>query len=132
MKYSLRALAFLVVLACTACSFSKSDRDYNRLTREFIQKSPHQEAAADYAAGDYRILSAMGYGTYYPGLEIDVGKRIASKYGVRMIDGTTDAPESKAQARYVAATIDFAERYNKRKVALLRMSPKEKSSSESR
>jgi hypothetical protein len=36
-----------------------------------------------------------------------------------MLPGTSDALESRSQAKYIAASTSFAARYNRRKVTLL-------------
>ncbi len=61
----------------------------------------------------------MGVGLYYPGLNPEVGRRMASRYGEKMIPGTNDAPESRSQAGYIAASTSFAAEYNKRKISLI-------------
>ncbi len=77
------------------------------------------EAESDYRARDYKIYSAMGYAHYYPGLDHEVGRRIAKEHGETMIGGTTDALEGRSQANYIMAATRFASDYNKRKAALI-------------
>jgi len=113
---SIRSLSILLfLLSFTACSTFK----YTRLATEYSRRSPLAEAESDYGARDYEIYSAMGIGHYYPGLSHDQGKRIAAEHGEKMLPGTTDAPESRAQANYIGVATRFASTYNKRKASLL-------------
>ena len=77
------------------------------------------EAESDYRAHDYKIYSAMGVGHYYPGLNPDIGRRIAKEHGEKMLSGTSDALESSSHANYVGAATGFASAYNKRKASLI-------------
>ena len=125
-----RARAILVIVSlvsCLSCSFSKSDREFDRRTKEFQRRSPKSEAEVDFAAGDYRIYSAMGAGHYYPGIDPAVGRRIAATHGEKMIEGTTDALEGGSQSRFVSASTSFAAHYNQQKVALVEKLPLQKS-----
>lgn len=61
----------------------------------------------------------MGVGHYFPGLDHDLGSRIAREYGERMISETSDALESRSHANYVGAATGFASAYNKRKASLI-------------
>jgi hypothetical protein len=75
---SLRAVALLFsLLSFPACT----SFEYNRQAADFRKRSPITEAESDYRAHNYKIYSAMGVGHYYPGLDHDVGKRIAIEHG---------------------------------------------------
>lgn len=95
---------------------------YDRQAAEFHQRSPIAEAESDYRAHDYRIYSAMGVGHYFPGLDHDVGSRMAREHGEIMLSGTSDALESRSHANYVGAATGFASAYNKRKASLIERS----------
>ncbi len=77
------------------------------------------EAESDYRAHNYKIYSAMGVGHYYPGLDPDVGERIAREHGEMMLSGTSDALEGRSHANYVFAATGFASDYNKQKASLI-------------
>jgi hypothetical protein len=109
------ALILVAMVAIGACSY----RDYNRLAEDYQQRSPLTEAETDFSSGDYRIYSAMGVGHYYPGVDHDVGRRIAAAHGEKILSGTSDAPESRAQYKFIQASTNFAAQYNKRKVSLI-------------
>jgi len=112
----IRSASFLLfLLSISACSIGK----YDRQAAEFRQRSPIAEAESDYRAHDYRIYSAMGVGHYFPGLDHDVGSRIAREHGEKMISGTSDALESRSHSNYVGAATGFASAYNKRKASLI-------------
>jgi hypothetical protein len=115
MKLIRSIVTLLFLLSFSACSLGK----YDRQAAEFRQRSPITEAESDYRADDYRIYSAMGVGRYFPGLEYEVGSRIAKKYGEIMLPGTSDALESRSHANYVGVATEFASTYNKRKASLI-------------
>lgn len=92
------------------------------MAADFRQRSALSEAESDFRAHDYKIYLAMGVGVYYPGLDPDVGRRIAKEHGVKMLSGTSDALESRSHANYVGAATSFATEYNKRKASLIAQS----------
>lgn len=112
-RLSANLLATLSLVACTTS-------DYDRLAKDYLQRSPLTEATSDFNAHDYKIFSAMGVGHYYPGLDPDVGRRISAAHGEKMLPGTTDAPESRSQDNYIGASTSFAAKYNKKKVSLIK------------
>lgn len=65
----------------------------------------------------------MGFTRYYPGLDPRVGRRLAAEHGEKMLPGTTDALESRSQAKYIKVATDFAAEYNKKKVSLIEQNP---------
>jgi hypothetical protein len=106
-------LLFTVLfVACSPC-------EYDRLAKDYRQRSPVAEAISDFEAHDHKIFSAMGFARYYPGLDPEVGRRIAAEHGEKMLPGTTDALEFPSQAKYIKAATHFAAEYNKRKVLLI-------------
>jgi len=113
---SIRAVAILFsLLSFPACT----SLEYNRQAADFRKRSAISEAESDYRAHNYKIYSAMGVGRYYPGLDTDVGERIAKKHGEMMLSGTSDALEGRSHANYVFAATGFASDYNKRKASLI-------------
>jgi len=116
MKHLITNIMLLANFALGSCAST----DYDRRAVAYPQRSPNEEAQADYNNGDYRIYSAMGYARYYPGLDSSLGAQIAATHGERMIAGTTDAIEGSSHRRFIDAATDFAASYNKRKVALIR------------
>lgn len=115
MRLVRKAQLSITSLFFAACSLS----EYDRKASVFSSRSSRAEADSNFKSGDYRIYSAMGFARYYPGIDPDDGRRIASKHGERMLEGTTDAIESRSQFRYIKASTDFASEYNKRKVYLI-------------
>jgi hypothetical protein len=115
MKLIRSAVTLLFLLSFSACSINR----YDRQATEFRQRSPVTEAESDYRAHDYRIYSAMGVGHYFPGLDLEVGRRIAREHGEIMLSGTSDALESRSHANYVGAATGFASTYNRRKASLI-------------
>jgi hypothetical protein len=69
------AALLLVSLSFVACSTDNHDH----LAEDYRRRSPLSEAASDFASRDVSIYSAMGYGRYLPGLDQQVGRRIAVK-----------------------------------------------------
>lgn len=106
---------FLVLLSFTACSIGK----YDRLAADYRQRSPVTDAESDYRAHDYRIYFAMGVGRYFPGLDDDLGRKIANEHGAMMLPHTSDALESRSHVNYLRAAGGYASAYNKRKAALI-------------
>jgi len=108
----LATLAGLLLVACSTSAFDRQAADYS-------SRSPRTEAELDFKKGDFRIYSAMGFSRYYPGLDPDKGRRIATKHGERMLEGTTDAIESRSQSDYIRAATGYAAEYNRRKASLI-------------
>ena len=115
MKLIRSAVTLLFLLSFSACSINR----YDRQATEFRQRSPVTEAESDFRAHDYRIYSAMGVGHYFPGLDLEVGRRIAREHGEIMLSGTSDALDSRSHANYVWAATGFASTYNRRKASLI-------------
>ncbi len=100
-----------------------STNEYDRMATDYRHRSPTAEAKSDFHSHDYKIYSAMGFARYYPGLDPGVGRRLAAEHGVKMLPGTTDALESRSQARYIETATHFAAEYNRKKVFLIQQNP---------
>ena len=115
MKIIRSVVTLIFLLSFSACSIGK----YDRQAAEFRRRSPIAEAESDYRAHDFKIYSAMGVGRYFPGLDHEVGSRIARDHGEMMLLGTSDALEGRSHSNYVGAATMFASSYNKRKASLI-------------
>ena len=80
------------------------------------------EVDAAVSTGDLRFVGVMGIGLIVPGVP-DYHEKYAAKYGVRVIENTSDAIESKEHGRLQEVAYEYAEKYNRRLIAKL---PKQK------
>ncbi len=133
MKFAWVYCSLLVIFVFQGCadlnrgeggSDGASDASYRRRTREFEAKKAVKEAVTDFERASYGIFSASSYSLYYPGLDFEVGKLVAEKYGVKHIKGTSDAIVSDAHRNFNLAAFYFASEYNRQKVKLLKSSGK--------
>jgi hypothetical protein len=74
-----------------------------------------EDARRALKAGDLRLLGVYGFTTYVPGNPStspeDAGS-VRSTYGVKMIEGTTDAPTSGEHEQLNENAYRYAEKYN--------------------
>lgn len=116
--------AVIVLPGCVSSNQGSAESGYRRRADAFASRNPVREAEKDFDQGAYEIYSAMSYGLYYPGLDIEVAQEVVKKFGAKHIRGTSDAIESDAQRNFNLAAFHFGMQYNQRKMQLLRDSGK--------
>lgn len=114
--------ALLVLFPLLSCApNAPSGSEYRLLTESYMAKSPLADAERDFERGDYSIYATMGVGMYFPGLEWGEGWSFSRKYGRKWPEaGTTDAPRSKAEFKYILNATGYAAEYNVHKIKLLK------------
>jgi hypothetical protein len=73
---------------------------------------PVLDARTALAHGDNRLLGVNGVTLGLPGADPDKQSSLAAQYGVRQIEGTSDALESPRHAELVKEAREYALRYN--------------------
>ena len=71
---------------------------------------------------DLKIYSAMGYAFYFPGLDPEVGHRLAERFGPRSLPGTGDEINGDTKARSGKAAATYASAYEHETVTIPRSS----------
>lgn len=115
-------LVLLFLVGCASSHKLVLGSDYRQRAHQFTSRQGAQEASKDFAQGEYEIYTANAYTLYYPGLDIEVGEAVAKKFGVRHIEGTSDAIENSDHRDFILAAFYFASEYNRKKLALLKSS----------
>lgn len=85
------------------------------------QRSPVVEARENVGRGDRHFVGVRGVMILVPGVPIKPAARLVPKYGVRVIEHTSDAIADDSCANYQGAAVDFAAAYNKEMLALTRV-----------
>lgn len=117
-------LAVLFSLGCASSNRPALDLSYRQRAHQFTARHGAQEASKDFAQAEYGIYSAKAYTLYYPGLDTEVGEVVANKFGVRHIEGTSDAIKNSDHRDFILAAFYFASEYNRKKLELLKNSEK--------
>ncbi|HVS87057.1 MAG TPA: hypothetical protein VHF01_02420 [Candidatus Acidoferrum sp.] len=114
---SLMVVIFISLAACTRTT-NKSvvqNVDYGELRKLRIDHAV-SDARESLAAKDIRLLAVRGYTVEVPGVREDV-RAIECTYGIRIIEGTSDAIEGPEHQQLIANARAYAEKYNQTIVA---------------
>jgi TPR repeat protein len=80
------------------------------------QKLKEDDATADakkaIAAGDFRLVGVYGYSVEVPGAPTDDWFEVKSKYGIRMIEGTSDTESGPEEEAFNNNARSYARKYN--------------------
>lgn len=85
-----------------------------RRTRALEQAHVEREVEKAVAQRDFRLVGIGGIGLFFPGLDSRDGRveRVTSRFGYRVIEGTSDYIDSPEQAQFQTAAYEYARRYN--------------------
>jgi hypothetical protein len=110
-------LCFLILLitSCSKISFYDSKHTSKNITREAIEEQiqcikksdPIADSNSRHLVFDNRLVSIMGVGEYFPGIDTD--KKEYRNFGSKSIWGTTDVQPND---RLLAWAWDYAFKYN--------------------
>lgn len=70
---------------------------------------PQRDLTAALARDDSRFIGVYGYAPFTPGVE----RSVASRYGIRYLQGTSDAIQNHEHFRLKQLASSYAEQYNK-------------------
>ena len=76
------------------------------------EADPAQDVSVQVREGDMRFVGLMGVGPYFPGLSADRMPNQLDPTSYRILDGTTDALESRHHARLIERAKRYAMRFN--------------------
>ena len=74
-------------------------------------KTPGADVEKNIANDDYRFMGICGYACYPPGLQ-DADLKLAEKYGVNNLQGTTDYIEDDEHSKLIQIATNYAIEYN--------------------
>jgi hypothetical protein len=74
--------------------------------------SPDQDVSRNISHSDYRFIGICDFACYPPGIQGE-DLKYAEDYGVRIIQGTTDALENDEHGELQKAATEYAETYNR-------------------
>jgi len=99
----------LSVAALQGCS--EKTAKYADQIRALESADVAAEVEAAVSKGDLRFVGVMGFGLLVPGVP-DYQEKYAARYGVRVIENTSDAIENEEHRRLQDAAYRYAEKYN--------------------
>jgi hypothetical protein len=79
--------------------------------RALNTEDPAADLRTNIGNGDYRFIDIYGFVCYPPGVT-EQELPLVSKYGMRALDGTSDAIESDEHAALMRKAVKYAETYN--------------------
>jgi hypothetical protein len=101
----------LVLVGLGACGKSHDSGAVVKL--QWVEHAdPVADATKALAQSDHRLLGVYGITLVLPGTDSAAGPTYAALYGLRPIEGTSDAIESPRHAQLVQEATDYAARYN--------------------
>jgi hypothetical protein len=74
--------------------------------------NPTEDVEKHTANNDFRFVGINGYTCYPPGVEKE-DLKLAQKYDIRCLEGTSDDIENELHGRLIEAAIKYAEKYNR-------------------
>lgn len=73
---------------------------------------PSADAHTNFFRGDFRFIAIRDYSCHLPGREGIKLEHLASRYGIRCVEGTTDTPESDEHAALLRIAARYGVLYN--------------------
>ena len=113
-------LPLFVFIVLVACRVSPDSASVVKL-RWLEYADPIVDAQKALASNDYRLVGVYGYVVSIPGVEMAQWLTYQQRYGLRPIEGTSDALEGEEHARLVRKATEYAERYNKHVLAHVKL-----------
>lgn len=127
MKFGSTCCLIMIFFATTKLPALAGD---NKIYRQWIayyeQHDPAADAKQNLDAGKIYVLSAMGVGQFYPGIDHEVGQKIEAKYGVKHLKDTSDASTGDVHMKYLLAAQKYATAYNRKTAKLLKIPLKQR------
>jgi hypothetical protein len=105
-------LSLFMVGAVVSCSAAPDSASVAKL-RWLEHADPIVDAQNALASKDHRLVGVYGYTLSAPGIETSQQRTYQERYGIRPIEGTSDALESEEHERLVRKATEYAERYNR-------------------
>jgi len=108
-------------LLCTACAPAPPGPQGEALTATLSElniRDPAADVALHVHQGDMRPIGINGYTCAYPGAASKVLDELQLKYGLRCLEGTSDAPENVRHSKLIQKASAYATAYNAALVGL--------------
>lgn len=96
------------------------NQNYASWTAWLNSHDPVVEATKNFEKGDIHVISAMGVGHYYPGIDGDTGYQLEKKYATKYLPDMSDAIRSDKHMDYMTVAGKYASAYNLATVKLLK------------
>lgn len=113
-------LLFVLLSALFACRVTPDSASVAKL-RWVEHADPIVDAQNALASNDHRLVGVYGYVVSIPGVEMSQWLTYQQRYGLRAIEGTSDALEGEEHARLVRKATEYAEHYNKHVLTHVKM-----------
>jgi len=81
---------------------------------------PLVDAKRSIKANDFRLLAVLGYTWVLPGVKDERKFKLRKKYGIKIIEGTSDVLESEEHARLIKLARNYAYQYNREILGFLK------------
>lgn len=102
------ALMAIALVGCT--NRSASCKAQIEMLEPIASRNPHGDVQRAIAAHDLRFIGVYGFSVDVPGM--DEHKNVVKDHGLRMIDGTSDAPCDAQHSQLVREVTNYARSYN--------------------
>jgi hypothetical protein len=118
--YSLFLCAIALAVATSACSHTTEGcgraENFDAM-KSLDLANAEADARRAYALKDYRLLAINGFTLEVPGTSDTDAAR--SRYGVKIIEGTSDALCSTEQGNLIKKSRAYAEKYNQTMISIM-------------
>ncbi|HUX89794.1 MAG TPA: hypothetical protein VMV48_03795 [Gallionellaceae bacterium] len=101
-------LAFITLNVCAA----ETEPEEVRQLRWVQQANPIVDAKAAVARNDFVLLGVLGYTWSIPGIQEEKKFVFREKYGVKLLEGTSDVILGTEHGRLIKLATEYAEKYN--------------------
>lgn len=88
--------------------------------KKFNFDNPEKDITINLEKKDTRFIGVYNYAVSLPGILTQEQSYIKDKYGVRMIEGTSDAIESDEHAKLMTLAYKYAKEYNQKLLEILK------------
>ena len=109
-------IALVLLAALPICDVAFADKSGGSMKVEEVMHLKPENAEADarsaVARGDTRLLAVYGYTVQVPGVRADTGE-LKVKYGLRMLEGTTDSYKDDRDRQMNENVRRYASIYNR-------------------
>jgi hypothetical protein len=109
-KSLMASFALVSVISALGCDFHESEEI--KVLRWVEKADPIADVKAAISKGDHRLLAVRGLTISLPGLDDGDLSRYEATYGVKQIEGTTDALVNQKHGQLVQRASDYAKAYN--------------------
>ena len=112
MSYKISLLPLFAVLALAPLGCHKQDSEAVKNLKWLDSSHLITDVKTALSKGDHRLLAVRGLTISIPGTDPKDFQEYKIKYGIRELEGTTDALTSNEHARLVQKAIDYSMAYN--------------------